>query len=117
MAAPAKPTNGFDQDKLKGYIDRVENIKSEIASETGAFMKGIRELKDDIKDILTEAKDQGVPMKALKAELKLRDLDREKDKVVAGLEDDDAESLEQIREALGEFASLPLGRAALERAA
>ena len=116
MAASAKPTNGFDRDQLKSYISRVENIKDEIASETGSFMSSIKAMREDIKDILTEAKDKGIPVKALKAELKLRDLDREKTKVVSGLEQDDAETLDQIRAALGDFSSLPLGDAVMKRA-
>lgn len=116
MAAQAKPTNGFKPEQLKSYIQRVESIKDEIASLTGSFMSEVRNHKDDIKEILVEAKASGIPVKALKAELKLRDLDREKDKVVAGLEEDDADSLEQIRFALGDFASLPLGEALMKKA-
>lgn len=116
MASQAKPSNGFKPEELKSYISRVENIKDDIASETGGFMSRIKGMRDDIKDVLTEAKEAGIPVKALKAELKLRDLDREKNKVVAGLEEDDAETLEQIRFALGDFASLPLGEAVMAKA-
>jgi uncharacterized protein (UPF0335 family) len=117
MASQAKPSNGFKPEDLKSYINRVENVKRDIASKTGSFMKEIRDLRDDIKDILTEAKENGVPVKPLKAELKLRDLDREKEKIVENLEEDDAETLEQIRFALGDYASLPLGEAVMEKAA
>lgn len=118
MAQAAQPTmtNGFDGDKLRSFIDRVENINDDIASETGTFMKTVQDMKKDIKNILVDAKTEGVPVRALKAELKLRKLDRDKAKVVAGLEENDAESLEQIQEALGDFASSPLGEATLKAA-
>jgi uncharacterized protein (UPF0335 family) len=116
VAATAKPTNSFDADKLKQYIGDIEDIKDEIDSDTGAFMSAIKVKRNKIKDLIADAKNEGIPSRALKAELKLRDLDRDKDKVYAGLEETDAETLEQIREALGDFASLPLGFAAVSKA-
>ena len=116
MAAPAKPSNGFKQDELKSFLDRIDNLKEEIGSVMGTAMRECKELRSDIKDVFTEAKDRGIPMKALKAEAALRDLDRQKAKVIAGLEQEDEESLEQIQHALGDFASSPLGDAVLKRA-
>jgi uncharacterized protein (UPF0335 family) len=116
MATQAKPGNGFDKDKLKEYIKRVEAVEEEIASDTGTFMAGVKDLRKDIKEIYAEAKDNGIPMKSLKAEVKLRRLDRDKAKIVAGLEEEDRESLEMIQAALGDFASSPLGKATLARA-
>lgn len=117
MAREAKPAgNGFNVELLKGFIGRVENLEEEIASTMGTAMREVKTLRDDIKEVLTEAKDNGIPIRALKAELKLRKLDREKNKVVAGLEQDDADTLELIQEALGDFASSPLGAAALKAA-
>jgi uncharacterized protein (UPF0335 family) len=116
MAASAKPTNQFDANKLKHYIHEIEDIKDDIDSETGSFMSTIKGKRNEIKDLIADAKNEGIPTKALKAELKLRDLDRDKAKVVAGLEEAEAETLEQIRSALGDFASLPLGDAVMKRA-
>lgn len=117
MAEAATPkSNGYDRDQLKSYLDRIDNVHAEIASTMGAAMRECKTLRDDIKDIYAEAKDKGIPMKAMKAEVKLRALDRDKAKVVAGLDEDDADSLERIQEALGDFASMPLGEAALKAA-
>lgn len=116
MAQQAAPTNRISPEVLKGFIGRIENIDKEIASETGSFMSTVRGLRDDKKDVFAEAKDKGIPVKALKAELKLRALDRDKAKVVAGLEEDDRETLEQIQEALGDLASTPLGAFATKSA-
>lgn len=116
MASSAKPTNGFKKSELKAFIDRVETVEDKIASETGEFMASVKGKRGDIKDILVEARESGIPMKALKAELKLRALDRNKAKVVAGLEQDDRDTLEAMQEALGDFASSPLGAAAIKQA-
>jgi uncharacterized protein (UPF0335 family) len=117
MAREAKPaTNGFNSDLLRGYITRVENMETEIGSVMGTAMREVKTLRDDIKEILAEAKENGIAPKALKAELKLRKLDRDKNKVMAGLAEEDADTLELIQEALGDFASSPLGAAAVTRA-
>src|SRR5690348_13404687 len=106
MAQAASPSksNGFDADKLQGYIGRIEDIETEISSTMGAAMRECKTLRDDIRDVVTEAKDAGIPVKALKAELKLRALDRDKAKIVARLDQEDEQSLEAIQSALGEFA-------------
>lgn len=116
MAQAATPTNGFNQEQLKSYLDRIANLQEEISSTMGTAMRECKTLRDDIKDIYTEAKDKGIPQKALKAEAKLRALDRAKANVIAGLDQEDEESLEQIQEALGDFASSPLGEAVLKAA-
>lgn len=116
MASDVGKTNTFKVSELKDFINRIENVDKEIASETGSFMAGIKTLKNDKKEIFAEAKDAGIPLKALKAELKLRALDRDKAKVVAGLEEDDRECLELIQEKLGDLASTPLGAAAMKAA-
>jgi len=104
MAQAATPSNGYKPDELKEFITRCENIDKEIASETGAFMKTVRDLKDDKKNILQEAKDKGIPPKPIKALLKQRALLREIEKVEDGLEGEDSDSLDAIRSALGEWA-------------
>ena len=117
MAAEAKPAgNGFKSELLKSFITRVEQVEADIASVMGAAMREAKSLREDIKEQLALAKDEGIPIKALKAELRLRKLDRAKAKVVAGLDGEDAETLEMVREALGDLASSPLGEAALKAA-
>jgi len=116
MAKDVGASNNFKASELKAFINRIENVDTEIASVTGSFMSEVKGLKEDKKEIFAEAKDHGIPLKALKAELKLRALDRDKAKVVAGLEEDDRETLEMIQDALGDLASTPLGSAALKQA-
>lgn len=112
MAQSAKPTNGFNADKLKSYVTRAENIDQQIASETGTFMKAVKDLKTDKKEIIEEAKNEGIPPKALKALLSQRKLLRDLEKVEDGLEGEDADSLAAIRDALGDWAEEVSARAA-----
>jgi uncharacterized protein (UPF0335 family) len=116
MAQTAQPTNGFDRSQLESFINRVEGLEEEIASTMGTAMRECKVLRGDIKDVYAEAKDKGIPMKALKAEVKLKRLDREKAKVIAGLDQEDEQSLDAIQDALGDFASSPLGEAVLKAA-
>jgi uncharacterized protein (UPF0335 family) len=115
MAQEAKPgmSNGYDGNKINEFLGRVENLEEEIASIMGTAMAECKAKRDDIKEVYSEAKDAGLPMKPLKAEAKLRKLDRDKAKVFAGLNEDDQETLEQFQTALGPLASTPLGEAAL----
>lgn len=114
MAQEAKPgMNGYDGNKINAILGRVENLEEEIASIMGAAMAECKAKREDIKEIYLEAKDAGIPMKPLKAEAKLRKLDRDKAKVVSGLSEDDQETLEQFQMALGPLASTPLGEAAI----
>lgn len=104
MAQAATPSNGFKADELKEFITRCENIDADIASETGAFMKTIRDLKEGKKEVIQEAKDKGIPPKPLKAILKQRALLRDIEKIEDGLEGEDSDSLDAIRTALGDWA-------------
>ena len=50
--------------QLKSYIDRIENVESEV-----------RDRKQDIKDIYTEAKNSGYDTKILRKVIQLRRID------------------------------------------
>lgn len=114
MAEAAKPSNGYDADQLKSYLDRIANKKEEIASVMGVAMRECKTHREDIKEIYVEAKANGVPVKALKAEVALREKDREKAKIVAGLDGDDEAELQAIRDALGDYASEQVGDSLVE---
>lgn len=109
-------TNGVDQEKVKSFVSRIDNLNDEIASEQGSYMKRCRELKDDIKDILEEAKSAGIPPKVLKAVLKARDLERKAEQARDDLDNEDQDIFDNIADALGVFADTPLGAAAVAKA-
>lgn len=119
MAEAAKPgkTNGYDKHVLRSYIERVENLEGEVASIMGKAMADCKPVHEDIAETLQEAKDQhGIPKKALKAVLKMRKLERDKEKALEALGDEDRDSFEQMADALGDFVNTPLGQAAMSAA-
>lgn len=86
-------------EQLRSVIERIERLEEE--------KKGIA---DDIKDIYSEAKGNGFDVKALRAIVRLRKQDEAKRKEHEALVD-------TYKNALGMLADLPLGQAAIERAA
>jgi uncharacterized protein (UPF0335 family) len=109
MAAAAKPTNGFNKDKLQSYITRCETIADEAASEIGSAMK---KKKDDTNEVLEEAKAEGIPTRPMKALLRRRAALRKVDEATAELSDEDLASFDAITESLGDWAEEVAQRAA-----
>ncbi|MDP2618591.1 MAG: DUF2312 domain-containing protein [Hyphomicrobiales bacterium] len=109
----SKQTNGIDADMAKAFIERIENLEGQIDSERGSYMQKAKTIREDIKEVIIEAKDEGIPSKALKAMVKDRRYDRKKAELAAGLDIDEGAAFEQMKEALGPLADTPLGEAAL----
>lgn len=99
MSLPKEPENVADQ-RLLSIVERISRLKEEQ-----------RGLAADIKDIITEAKSAGYDTKALRLLVKrhAEDADQRKKR-----EDVEA-SLEIMLNALGNFATSPLGSAAVAR--
>lgn len=110
-------SNGFDGEKLQGYIAKIEGYFADMESEKGAYMRRCQSIRQSIDVVYEEAKALGIPKKTLKAFVDLRKLENKKEAIVAKLDGDAGETFEIMADALGDFASLPLGRAALRRAA
>jgi hypothetical protein len=109
--------NGFDPAIVMRFVTDIERYEEAMASKQGEYMaycKGQREL---INAALDRAKDAGVPKKELKAALKIRKLKRKIEDVCDDLEEDERETLDMIRSALGDLADTPLGMAAAGAAA
>lgn len=82
-------------DKLKSFIERLENLEEEK-----------REVADQIKDVFAEAKGEGFDPKIMREVLKLRRM-----KPHERIERE--EMIEVYKAALGMLADTPLGQAAL----
>lgn len=112
MAQPG--SNGFQAanrwvKEIEGKLAEKLSIKMENASRQ-------KRVQEDIDRCYEAARGEGIPIKELKAAIKVRELDRKKEAIRSGLGDDGAETFDQIRHALGDLADLPLGTAALDRA-
>lgn len=90
--------NGIAADQLRSIIERVEKLEGEK-----------RAIADDIKDIYSEAKSNGLDPKVIKKIVSLRRMDAQKRR-------EEQEIFDIYAAALGDFLDLPLGRAAVERA-
>lgn len=97
--------------KAEPFMARIENIYEDIEREKSAFMSTCKELKQDIKDILAEAEEAGVPKKALKGLVKFREFERKQAKIDADFEGEDQSVYDALILQLG-----PLGEAAATRA-
>lgn len=89
----------FAKDQLKSFVERIERLEEEKKTFT-----------DDIRDVYAEAKGNGFDTKALKAVIRLRKQDKDE-------RDEQQSIIDTYMNALGMLADLPLGRAAIERAA
>lgn len=97
--------------KSEAYVKRIETLMDEGESAKGTYMAECKERRGDIKEIYTEAKDNGVPAKALRGLIKYRELERKQNAIADGLDMDEAATYQNLVEALG-----PLGMAAAKAA-
>lgn len=110
-------TNGYDKEKTKNFVARIESLHADIASIMGSALNECKGVHADIKLVYDEAKEiAGIPKKALKRVIKARALERKAAEVREELEGEDQDSFDNIRLALGDFASTELGQAALNGA-
>ncbi|WP_420408656.1 hypothetical protein [Hoeflea sp.] len=107
--------NRANSDEMASYINRIEELDAELLREKMAYMERARRIQENKKAVLDEAKEDGLSKKAVRAVVKVRELERKAEAAREDLEDDDAATFDDIREALGDFADSPLGQAAVER--
>jgi hypothetical protein len=111
-----KQTNGYDADKLNGYLDQIADVDDELQSMKGEYMQRCKGPRAKIKEILATAKEAGINMVAFREVLAKHRDERKQERRIADLEADDASAYELMLTALGEFGDTPLGQAALDRA-
>jgi hypothetical protein len=114
--------NMVDEAKVAGYLEKVERVLQEIASEQGAYMARVKSLKADINGILDQAKDvDGIPKKEFKDGIDILQSSIKLRKKLTDKESDQRHMIlaiigQRVREELGDFADLPLGAAAVDAA-
>lgn len=97
--------------KAEEYLKRIETLLAEMESAKGVYMAECKERRAYIKEIYTEAKDTGVPVKALRGLVKAREMQKKLDAIPDGLDIDEQAAYQTLIEALGD-----LGRAAAVKA-
>ncbi len=115
MARILEGRNRANPDEMASFVDKFEELEKEILREKMSYMERCRRIRTQQKELLDDAKDQGLPKNVVKAVVKARDLERKADAIMEELEDDAQQIFKDIREALGDYADLPLGAAAVSR--
>ncbi len=103
--------------KSAPFLARVENRLTELERMKGEYMAACKGVREEIKEIYTEAKDADVPTRALKGLVKYRQLAKKQDAIADTIAEDEVSEFEMLVEALGEFGTTELGQAALDLAA
>lgn len=117
MAARAQATaNTYSSKLAKEVIGEIEDLDDKIASAKASNAKRCRDLMEKKKTIFERAQAKGIPLKPLKVEIKSRSLDRQKARLIAGLENEERDQLANLQQSLGDLASTPLGQAAIKAA-
>lgn len=114
QAEPRPGGNGFDPAVVSGFVQRIESLGDDLLTERSEYMTRCKSIRGDIKLVLDEAKDAGIPRKELKLAVKTRELQRKVDAIREDLEGDEQDNYDMIRHALGDLADTPLGAAALK---
>jgi hypothetical protein len=110
-------SNGYDGDELKGYLDAIEAEHDELDKLKSAHMLACKGPRSRIKETMDAVREAEIKMPAFKVVLARRLAERKLARQAAELEDDDAHAHDLMLEALGEFATTPLGQAAIARTA
>jgi uncharacterized protein (UPF0335 family) len=110
--SPTKRRARFGDNTLEGraqpYVKRIEKLLDDLDSERGRYMANCRPIHEDVREIYGEAKENGIPVKALKGLIKWRELEKKQAGIGADFADiDEKAQYDQLVEALG-----PLGFAA-----
>lgn len=108
-------SNGFDAEVLKRFVTDIERHHDTIASYKGEHAQRVKSIQELIGEVFDRAKDAGIPRRELKAVIKERRLLVQIENIREELEEDQQETLDQIKHALGMLGDLPLGDAALKR--
>lgn len=109
-------TNAPDGVDVQAAVRNIEDRYSDLASERGAYMLKCRRIRETMAEHYDRAADQGISKKLLRKIVKEREYERKIDGLTHDLEPDERSELEMLMERLGDFATSPLGKAAIAKA-
>lgn len=101
--------NALEPKKLRSYIEKIERVHGELETMHAEYMADCKEKREDIRQIIKDAKDDGIMTKPLKAQIKKREMMRKINLVTSGLDVDEISQFEQMTLA---FDDTPLAKAA-----
>jgi uncharacterized protein (UPF0335 family) len=108
-------TNEIGREQVEPFMRRIESYYRDMESEKGAYMNTCRGYRNNIKDVIKEAADYGIPREAMQRAIKTLKLQRQLNANRRELESDLMAAHDQIVTAVEGLEDLPLGIAAVER--
>lgn len=112
--AQSENTNGLDPTRSRQVLEEIEALHDDIRSLNEANSSKVAAKRQEIGQKYKEAKKAwGINTRALKAEVKARQHERKAAELFASLDEEDLDDAVLLRDALGDFASTALGRAAM----
>lgn len=112
----SQPSNAFDPELLRRFDKEITRHEDEIASKLGEFRAYKKDRDGMIAQVLDRAKDHGIPKDLFKKLRKERKHRRNADAIRAGLDGEEGETYDMLKDALGGLADTPLGQAAMAAA-
>ena len=109
-------TNAIDPTTAQRFVGEMDRCDEELLTLRGEYMQRCKAVRERKADWVEQAEAAGLPRSGLKVELKRRDLARKIKTLETDAGEEVVETADMIREALGDFAALPLGGAAVEAA-
>ena len=100
MVAEPQRLNGYDPEKVASYVNPIERVDRDLESEKGAYMNRCKQLRDQKKNIIEDARDAGLPKAPLKAMVKIRMQEGKIEDLRAELEPDEVEQLDLLIHAM-----------------
>jgi hypothetical protein len=96
-------TNGHNgiEKTARPFISEIEGFHTNLAELHAQYMARCKGVRADIKSTLTAAKDAGINMRALKAIIKRRALEKKIYKIPADFDEDETTIYEQLVDAFG----------------
>lgn len=110
-------TNAPDSEDVQAAVKNIELHYEELAHERGVYMQKCKRIREKMANDYEVAGNRGISKKLLKTIIKERDLERKIDAITLELEPDERSEREMLVEKLGDFGQLPLGKAAIDKAA
>lgn len=98
---------------IEGFIKRFRALDAKADSIMGKAKQEVKSLREDQREILEEAKNKDVNVRALRAAIKQQRLAEKIEAVRDNLDEEDRDDLDSIKSSLGWLADTPLGEAAM----
>lgn len=115
MADPASANEPKAEHVIEA-VQAIEALDADLLNLKMSYMAQCKNVRRSKADEFESASNRGISRKLLKLKIKERDLQRKIEGGVADLEEDERSEYQMLTEKLGDFASTPLGAAAMAKA-